>query len=478
MWTPGSLPRLGRAWRVRNDGDYVVAYLSDTAELTFRVLTPLEAILVPFLDGRTPLAELEEIFLGVLAARDPALRERISLRQVLEPLTGAAGLVGFDGAPSASLATDPGRLVPDFRHYRLDPPRLDRPLVVNLALTERCQTDCAYCYSERIDPGELPTDRLIDIFDELAENEVFIVDVLGGDLFTRPDAIALLQAMVERDFVFFLSTKALITGRTAAALAELGIGIDNPEPHLRRDLQLSIDSADPLVAGSLVGRRGFLERVTQSARNLVAAGARPRIKCVLTARNHDAPEGLVRHFSELGLTRFEFVQYGRSHYRHDDDLFLTREQKASLRSRLARLQERNPDLVIRYKDDGDEPPASQKTWEQWDARSLCSGGRVSMLIKANGDVTLCDQLPHSTDHVVGSVLEDGVLRVWRSERLQRFLAPGRASFEGTPCFACDHFDSCMGAPGYCYRDSLFSYGTLYDAPPDCPAQTKGAPREA
>ena len=95
-----------------------------------------------------------------------------------------------------------------------------------------------------------------------------------------------------------------------------------------------------------------------------------------------------------------------------------------------------------------------------------------MLIKANGDVTLCEQVPHGPPFVVGNVSRQGVLGVWNSAELAAFLHPPQELFRGSVCFDCEAFPSCHDDRlGYCYRDTLFSYGTIYNAPPDCPRQT-------
>jgi radical SAM protein with 4Fe4S-binding SPASM domain len=99
-----------------------------------------------------------------------------------------------------------------------------------------------------------------------------------------------------------------------------------------------------------------------------------------------------------------------------------------------------------------------------------------MLVKGNGDVTLCDQIPHIPGHVVGNVFKQGLLDVWGSQALTDFLHPPKNRFEKTACYNCPEFDNCHTGKGYCYRDSLFAYGSLYDAPPNCPAQQKAHPR--
>ncbi len=110
----------------------------------------------------------------------------------------------------------------------------------------------------------------------------------------------------------------------------------------------------------------YLDRAKSTVVNLIAAGLNPRVKCVMTPYNWEQAERIVALFSSLGARRFQFVQYGRSLYRHSDDLFLTREPKLRLSEFLRRLAGERDDLEIVFR----EPPAGQdqreleQAWEQ------------------------------------------------------------------------------------------------------------------
>ncbi len=465
-------PRIPSPWRIRNDGAQTIIYRCATDQLKFKVCSPLEASLVPFLSGAFTTEQVFDAWSnavrgsGVLDGPLTTIFER-----TLGSLEGGAGLILAEGAASPSFGDDDERYFPDFRAYRRAALRLQRPLAVNVAMTHRCACDCVYCYAERKRTPEVGLDRLRSLFDELAANEIFLVDIAGGDLFVRDDALSILEEMVKRDFVFFLSTKSHISRDAAQRLRELGIGTCDAPGHLQRVIQVSIDTVDPAVAASLTGNPRFSERTSETVVNLVSVGLAPRIKCVLTGLNHGAPEALVDRFVRLGVRAFQFVQYGRTYYRHREELFLRQEQKLELRDAIRRLRESHPEVKIDYEDRVDGVP-SRKPPRDWQERALCSGGRISMLIQPNGDVTLCDQIPHAEPFVVGNAFSDGVMGVWRSERLEAFLYPDRQRFAGAVCAACPDFDACHREQGYCYRDALFHYGSAYEAPPDCPRQTK------
>ncbi len=473
-------PILLSPWRLRNDSRYVVVYKCLTSEMSYRVLSAQEAVLAMFLNGELTGDELRELWNRVVfpvRGDKKAKPDRPDFDKTFASLNKMPGLIGYDGPISPSLSDDRTRLIPDFSSYEISQERLLKPLSVSISFTERCQADCRYCYAERPPLQDMDLNKIGELLDELVQNEIFIADIVGGDLLSRPDAVEILRRLVQRDLVFFLSTKCYISKELASQLAECGIYRKDSPPHLQQMLQLSIDSADSQIASYLVRIPYYLERTVESVKNLVQVGISPKIKCVLSAFNCFEPRKMVKLFSDLGVVNFQFVQYGRSHYRHNDDLFLSLEDKTRLAQEFQEIRAEFPGLNIMYQNDSTVQTESDTTWEDWHNRAACSAGRVSMQVKTNGDVTLCDQLPHIPEHVVGNVFEQGILGVWKSQKLSDFLYPPRSRFKQTVCYDCPEFEICHHGKGYCFRDSLFIYGSLFDAPPRCPLQKKSYLRQ-
>ena len=140
------------------------------------------------------------------------------------------------------------------------------------------------------------------------------------------------------------------------------------------------------------------------------------------------------------------------------------------------LKYKYSNIKIDYQNDISVGGKRNLTSEQWNKRSPCSGGRVKMIIQPNGDVTLCNHCPHSNMFVVGNICNQSLLEIWHSKKLYDFLYPNENNFKGTVCFECNEFDKCHFERGYCYKDSFYSYRTIYDAPPECPKQDKIPPR--
>lgn len=466
-------PRVNQYWLLRNDKRYIVAYKSILESHIYHVLSSVEAAVIPMFDGTNTLEEIKEAFFKIFDISpgiQPAYAKKFE--KMISKLFHINGFLTLSGPPSPSVQGNKEHLIPHFSHYRHPGNRLDCPLSVTLAFTNRCQCNCIYCYAEKEECQEYPLEKWQEIFNEISHNNINLVDIGGGDIFKRNDALELLDEMVRREFTFFISTKSYISRDYAQRLYKMGIGRYDIPVSMIRPVQVSIDSAVPAEASRLVKYPGYLEIAAKTVANLVQAGISPRVKGIITSLNAEAAEGIVRHFADLGVSEFHFAQYNRSFYRHNDKLFLTLEQKLKLKETAEKLKSLFPNLNLNFQDTTYMGGPKNLTWEKWHKRNSCSGGRTKMLVKPNGDVTLCEQPPHNELFVVGNVFDEGIMGVWNSKKLLDFSFPCRDKYAGTVCFNCGEFDECHGVKGYCFRDSFFSYGTIYDAPPECPRQGK------
>lgn len=465
-------PRVISPWRIRNDNKNIIVYKCVTSSITYKILSPLEALIVPFLNGENTLDEIYKYWLDIHSTKKVTLPKLSKLfNQTINNLLNSE-FVEEQGEISPSFIDNKSAWVPSFSEYNSNPLRLERPISINFEITNHCTSNCRYCYAERLLCDELALDQLKNLFDEFSKNEIYIVDIGGADIFARPDSMKILTEMVKRDFVFFTSTKCHISKEKAEALASLGIGIKNVPPHLKRAFQISIDSADNEVASFLVRRRDYLKSTVSSVENCINAGIFPKIKCVLTSFNADAPRELVEKFANMGISEFQFVQYGRSYFRHDESLFLSQEDKMSLIETADLLRKEYPEISFEFQEDASTEGPINKSKEQWDSRSICSGGRTSMLLKPNGDVILCEQIPHKPQFVMGNLIPHSLKDVWHSKKINDFLFAPQELFKNTACEKCLDFEKCHYEKGYCYRDALFNYNTIYEAPSDCPFQNK------
>ncbi len=113
----------------------------------------------------------------------------------------------------------------------------DRPLMVNLIVTRRCNLSCGYCVEyDKVSPP-VPLATLKQRIDKLAELRTMIVTLTGGETLLHPDIVELVRYVRERGMVpalntnGYLLTRSHIEGFNAAGLYAMQISIDNVEPN-------------------------------------------------------------------------------------------------------------------------------------------------------------------------------------------------------------------------------------------------------
>ncbi len=86
----------------------------------------------------------------------------------------------------------------------------DRPLMVNLIVTRRCNLSCGYCVEyDKVSPP-VPLATLKARIDKLAELRTVIVTLTGGETLLHPDIIELVRYVHDRGMVPALNTNAYL----------------------------------------------------------------------------------------------------------------------------------------------------------------------------------------------------------------------------------------------------------------------------
>ena len=116
------------------------------------------------------------------------------------------------------------------------------PWSVSLEVTYLCNLRCTFCYNPTHEAiGEMTTEKMIYVLDELRRLGVAEVIFSGGECMSRPDIFTLLEEAQKRQFRLGMITNATFIDRaTAARLKEFGfeklcmsIHGDNAETHDR-----------------------------------------------------------------------------------------------------------------------------------------------------------------------------------------------------------------------------------------------------
>lgn len=464
------------AFHVRPNANQCVVYRFDIEEYaTWRIVSGLEGIALTLFDGKRNLKAVIEALVYLFDIR---VEEGERIIKVLikhsneEPGKEFLGLYEGDGNRYTVYSTT--KFVQNLRgnevKQELKENKLDVPLSLLFMPSNKCEVNCVYCYSERraISPEEqLTVRRWLEIIDEAAGLDIDLVTFSGGDPLTYQGIEALFGRMVIRGMKFLVPTKSFISKERADMLADTGM----------RDtatVQISIDGSTSDI-DTIMGSLGYADRAFASIEHMVKRGFFVRTNTVCTPLNIRGVPSLIKKLYEAGVKRASVTNYSRSFFRHDDALFLNKDQIDWVQEEMNKLKEELhwEDLRCNIGMRDFSVINIEEKKQSWKKRSHCSGGKSSMTITANGNVILCEQSPQEAPFIVGSVKRHSLQEVWNSPAIKEFVYPSRDLFRSTVCMDCDEFDGCHLIYGRCFRDALFTYGSPYAPSPNCPRAPSG-----
>src|SRR5579864_4104805 len=167
------------------------------------------------------------------------------------------------------------------------------PLSVHIDVTYRCNERCVHCYLEHDDKGEMSTQEIKDILNQLAEAGVFFLVFSGGEVFMRRDFLELVE--YARKLLFNVKVKTngvMIHEAEAKRLRELGV----------EQVQLSVYSHRPEIHDAITKLPGSLKRTLDSIKFLKAQGLKVTVSNVLMTYNRDDHRATQKLAKELGVS--------------------------------------------------------------------------------------------------------------------------------------------------------------------------------
>ncbi|MGB9774650.1 MAG: radical SAM protein [Bacteroidota bacterium] len=468
-----------RVVRLRRESKRVLLYTIDpdyhtTERMGF--LPPAWAIFLALLDGRRTQLEILEALRYTFDL--PSIEvARQSAKEMAEVLTQNFGADIFCDAPSTENYVpikeyDPLSFVIEAKDVDVRGTRLDAPLDLNYIVTQACYRRCIYCYAE-IDRAPifqfLSAERFAELMDEARELQINSVLFGGGEPFCRKDIVDLIGVAIDAGIWPFLSTKAYLSKEVCKKLKEINVPF----------IQVSIDSHRENVVDFLTGSKGYSRQIMKTIKNLKEVAIPIRAKMVVTPFNvFDIPDFLQLLF-RLGIIKFHFVRYGRSAFRHRDNLFVDDDALQYARDEIELFKDEHPGVRVDYnfhKSDVTEEDAKVDKDKRFSNRAICAVGRLGLTILPDGRAFACEQLPTADQFCFGDLKRQSIREVSNSEELRKVVMPPRDYFRGQACFDCESFEHCHTNKGRCMRNAFILYGNAYAPDPYCP-KAPPAPRQ-
>ena len=152
------------------------------------------------------------------------------------------------------------------------------PLSAMIEVADRCNEACVHCYQVQGQKGEMSTDELRRVMDELSELGVIFLTISGGEPTLRKDFLELVEHARKRRFAVKIYSNGLrIDEKLAQRLGQLAV----------QEVQLSLYSRKPEVHDAVTRVPGSFQRTVQAAKHLRAAGVAVVLKSPLMSVNQD-----------------------------------------------------------------------------------------------------------------------------------------------------------------------------------------------
>ncbi|MBP5395964.1 MAG: radical SAM protein [Bacteroidales bacterium] len=360
------------------------------------------------------------------------------------------------------------------RNWDFNRMRTRIPVNVTLMLTNRCISECIYCYADKThgDYTPLPTARWLEIIHEAHEIGALSIDLSGGEVFLYPDVETILKTLHQLGYHPYLSTKIPLKEEKIIRLKEAGM----------TELQLSIDCWDSsLMSRMLQVPETYQEQMGQTLKLLEKHGIKVKVKSVIT-RYNDRPEQVERLIGHLtshkNICAISIAPAEYSLYKGEQgflDFRTNSKQWKEIEATVDKLAELHYDTCeISYQapqDKNEYCAHVEEKAKRFLTRARCTGNINLLYVLPDGQVTICEELYWNPKFIIGDVRTQSLKKIWESEKATGLYDLSQETIRKTSaCSICPQFDICHQKSGVCWKMVIEAYGDKYwDLPdPRCP----------
>jgi len=321
------------------------------------------------------------------------------------------------------------------------------PITINWTLSLKCNFSCNHCYSRVEKEEELPTGDIKRIMDNVARYKVPFINFGGGEPLIRKDLFELTKYATSLGFNVSMNTNGFLMTREKARLVkEAGF----------KTVGISIDSADPEVHDRFRNTKGSHERAVNAARWLHEEGVKTTVSTVICRINHHDFESMVMLAKDLGAEQISLHNYKCTGMgmTNKDELDLTPKEWMDFYMKAIDIKTKVTGIRISL-DDPITASIHKPAEKPIVKGSTC--GKLSLNIKANGDVTPCGFIPV----VIGNLLVDDLKDIWDGSTV---LEKMRNKKPREKCKTCKHYEECLGG---CSARAYAMYGDFNAPDPHC-----------
>lgn len=286
-------------------------------------------------------------------------------------------------------------------------------LSLEIDVTNRCNCNCVFCFEGNEHNkfnNELSFDQIKKILLDARELGCLYLGISGGEPFLRKDIFNIINCAKDLGFrVSVITNGSLLTEKKIKMLQT--IGLDR--------ITFSLHSLNPRIHQYIFDSKVlFLKEELNNIKKCLSIKMNVGIAVTLTKYNIDEIDKIQNYLISLGISKnnisFNHLALGKK-----DISFLLPSNKQLL-SKVSLLSE---DSQLKNKEFKDS--------------FLCSAGRTSCSITANGDVKPCSFINISA----GNVLNDSLINIWNTSHLFYIFRSFKEE-QFNKCLLCELKSSC------------------------------------
>jgi radical SAM protein with 4Fe4S-binding SPASM domain len=172
--------------------------------------------------------------------------------------------------------------------------RPSAPYRMDLALTYRCNDDCAHCYNARSrDFPEIPTSQWKLILDKLWDLGIPHIVFTGGEPTLRSDLPELVAHAEQNGQITGLNTNARRLSDEKFLASLVNAGLDH--------VQITLESHDPAIHDAMVRRKGAWSQTVQGLKNALSSQLFVMTNTTLLQDNSPYLEQTLNFLGDLGV---------------------------------------------------------------------------------------------------------------------------------------------------------------------------------
>ena len=338
------------------------------------------------------------------------------------------------------------------------------PQSVGIAITGRCNLDCAYCFyaDEMTALEDLPAPRWLAFFEELGNLAVQRLTLTGGEVFTRPDLFDLIDGIIKNKMRYSILTNGTLID--SSTMAEFAQG----KRRLRLDsIQVSIDGSSAEIHDKT--RPRSYDDTLRGVKLLLENDFPVTVRVTINRYNVDDLEKIAYLLLEdIGLPGFSTNETYScwATERDQNAVLLTPNQRKGAMEILSRLVERYDGRIsaqagpLAYQREveniSNSLAAGKKGIKGRGTLCGCGGMWSKMDVLHDGTIVPCHNLHHLS---LGTVGKDDFKKIWlehpvMTELRERHKIP-LTSLD--TCRDCRYSGFCTGG---CPQGAIQVYGTL------------------